>query len=156
MSIANKIIPLLLILLLSVACGSLKKQADDGYAMPLMIGNKKIYVEKVDTKEKMTKGLSGREKLKENQGMLFDFNREFPKGTTVGFWMKEMKFDLDLIWINDRKIIAIESDVPAPKSPGDSLPLYYPPSMIDMVLEVNAGWSKENDVKIGDEVKFEN
>lgn len=155
MSIAiNKITPLLLLLLLSAACGNVKKPANHDYAVPLMIGNKKIYVEIADTKEKMAQGLSGREKLQNDQGMLFDFRNDYPDGTSPGFWMKAMKFDLDLIWIHNGKIIDITENAPAPKSANDKLPLYYPKANIDMVLEVNAGWSGENGVEVGDVVQL--
>ncbi|MBI3232412.1 MAG: DUF192 domain-containing protein [Candidatus Doudnabacteria bacterium] len=137
--------------LLSVSCN--EPDPVGLYNAPIAIGNKKIFVEVANTNEKKTQGLSGRKKLTDNQGMLFDFARI--NNARPGFWMKEMNFDLDLVWIKDEKIIGITPDVPRPSSPGDKLPLYYPPAPIDAVLEVNAGWSEKNKIEVGDEVRYE-
>jgi len=172
MSIPKKLIPLLAVILLSSACGSAQLSPTDVYSNPLTVGNKKILVEIADTPQKKQQGLSGREKLKDNQGMLFDFSDV--DNALPGFWMKQMKFDLDLIWIKNNpstvstgaqggeqsrttgsgRIVGITADVPHPQSEDDKLPLYYPPGPVDQVLEVNAGWSRENGIKIGDEVKL--
>src|SRR3989338_5410577 len=100
------------------------------YTAPLLVGNNKIFVQVVKTPEELTKGLSGREKLTDDQGMLFIFDRP----GNYGFWMKEIKFDLDLIWIKENKIIGITPNVPHPQSADEKLPLYRPPSLIDTVL----------------------
>lgn len=152
---AQKSMALLLSLsLLSASCAG--NRATDAYNIPLMIANKKNFVEIAKTEKQLTRGLSGRDKLKADEGMLFVFTSP----GHYGFWMKEMKFDLDLIWIKDKKIIGITAKVSAPvKDKGlrikdNELPVYYPPSGVDLVLEVNAGWSERNGVKIGDEVRF--
>lgn len=62
------------------------------------LGDNKYKVEVVDTKEEMAKGLSGRDSLPEDQGMLFDFKSVQPQ---VSFWMKDTKIPLDIIFIND-------------------------------------------------------
>lgn len=94
----------------------------------------------------MTQGLSGRDEL-DVDGMLFVFNSDrLPQ-----FWMKEMKFDLDLIWIKDNQVVEVVSQVPAP-APGQAdttLPLYQPSQLVDMVLEVQAGKAVEWGVEPG-------
>ena len=52
-----------------------------------------------------------------------------------GFWMKDMRFSLDMVWISsDKRVVMVSSDV----SP-DTYPLVlYPPSDISYVLELNA------------------
>ena len=130
------------------------------YTTKLKVKDVSLRVEVVNTPENITLGLSGREKFKPSQGMLFDFTPQFSTetakaaGITPNFWMKEMKFDLDIIWIKDKKIVGITKNVPKPE-PGQrnqDLPLYPAPQPIDMVLEVLAGWSDENKVEIGDEI----
>ena len=159
MNIKKKIRPLIkfvviisTILLVSAACNSKKPTAN--YRAPLTVGSKQIFVEIMDTPQKQAQGLSGREKLESDQGMLFDFSKNNPEGVIPNFWMKEMKFNLDIIWIWDKKIIGITTDVPAPLTPQSELPFYSPPTPVDMVLEVNANWSEKNDVKVGNEVGF--
>jgi uncharacterized membrane protein (UPF0127 family) len=95
--------------------------------------------------------------MDQDQGMLFDFGQG--ASTDTGFWMPDMKFNLDFIWIKNNKVIGITSNVPAPASPTTpllSLPVYYPPSPIDRQVEVNAGWAKKNNITIGDNVTLLN
>lgn len=138
------------LILLAAGCSTTK--LSDEYATPLQVGNHKIFVKVAKSDEEKRQGLSGQEKLADNQGMLFDFTGE--TNARPGFWMKEMKFGLDLIWIKNKKIIGITANVPAPNSADEKLPLYSPPSAVDMVLEVNAGWSEKNKIKVGDEVEY--
>lgn len=97
-------------------------------------------------------GLSGRDGLGENSGMLFVFDRE----DIYDFWMKDMKFPLDIIWIKNNKVADLEENVPSPLAgaPDASLPVYKPEAPADLVLEVKAGFAGKNQIKIGDEVKI--
>ena len=102
----------------------------------------------------MQEGLSGRPGLTNDQGMLFDFGSL----QNPSFWMKDMKFNLDFVWIANGKIIYITKNVSAPPA-GTSdgqLKLYNSPSPVDWVLEVSAGWADGNKIKIGDEVRLGN
>ena len=117
----------------------------------LTIKGKEIKVEIADTDEGRRIGLSDREKLEENTGMLFIFEN---KDIKPSFWMKNMKFPIDIIWIDNKKIIQIDENVSNPEinTPDSKLKLYTPKMPIDMVLEVNAGFVKKNNIKIGDKV----
>jgi uncharacterized membrane protein (UPF0127 family) len=88
--------------------------------------------------------------------MLFDFGSETE--AMPRFWMKDMRFDLDIVWIKDNKIIGIAKNIPKPAAgtADEKLPTYSPPSPIDQVLEVNAGWTDKYKIKTGDEVRYEN
>lgn len=113
---------------------------------PLIIGNKKIFVEIADTDQKRKEGLSNRNKLEENQGMLFVFNQ--PGKYT--FWMKDMLFPLDFIFIKDNKIVNIAENIPNPKNKNDTPVIISQKEEFDTVLEVNAGFIHKNHIKIGD------
>ncbi len=142
-----------------------KQEQNYNYGTRLKVGSKIILVEVAKTSDEMKQGLSGREKLSDNQGMLFDFGQGASQ--TPGFWMKDMNFSLDFIWIKDKKIIGITPNVPAPGKnlkPFDklragseikNLKLYYPPSSVDSVLEINAGWTEKNHITNGDVVDLE-
>ncbi len=65
------------------------------------------------------------------------------------FWMKDMLFDIDMIFINDNKIVDIAKNMPKPK-PWDWPATYSSKNPADMVLEVNAGLSDANNWQIGD------
>ncbi len=132
------------------------------YNHQIKISDQTLNVQIATTSADMAEGLSDRESMAYDDGMLFDFSAGGGSASGGGngikpaFWMPRMHFDLDLIWINDGKIIGITPNVPAPKSLSDKLTLYYPPAMIDQVLEVNAGWSDANKIKTGDEVRLGN
>lgn len=113
------------------------------------INNKKISVEIANTEEKRKTGLSGRDTLTNNSGMLFVFDK---KDTTPNFWMKDMKIAIDIIWINDDKIVKIDKNVPIPigGTLDNKLPIYSPGTPIDYVLEVNSGFSDLNNINVGD------
>ncbi len=113
----------------------------------LVVGAHSFAVEVADTFPLRAQGLSGRENLEENHGMLFLFN-------TAGnhpFWMKDMKFALDFVWINGNKVVGTKENV-SPKGSMLSLPIYYPPEEVDMVLELAAGTVARLGVKVGDGV----
>lgn len=115
--------------------------------------NQKVFTVDVVTSQKdQEKGLSGRNNLASDHGMLFVFNPP----TRVSFWMKDMHFPLDLIFITNGKIVNIFQNVPFPKpnTPDTSLPVYTPDSAIDHVLEINAGSAKKYNIKIDDSVSY--
>lgn len=116
------------------------------------IRNQSFIVEVADTDDKRTKGLSGRENLEENRGMLFVFE----KPDLYSFWMKEMKFPIDILFIKNDKIITIHQNVPPPKNnvPLYQLPLYKPKETANYVLEINTGLSQKYNFKEGDSVEM--
>src|SRR4030042_1330870 len=117
----------------------------------IKVGNTKIFVEIARSQEESQKGLSGKDSLDENTGMLFVFDATNVKRN---FWMKGMKFPLDFIWIKDGKVVQIDKNTPAPdEGTEDSKLIIYTSQMpIDYVLEVNAGFSDKNNIKTGDNV----
>lgn len=119
----------------------------------IQVGDTKLKVELADTTEKRKKGLGGRDNLATDSGMLFIF----PKADYYNFWMKGMKFPLDLIWIKDGNVVDITKNAPPPTTgqSDQSLPIYTPTQEADSVLEVNAGFSDSHNIKIGDNIKIE-
>ena len=99
------------------------------------------------------KGLSGRASLKPMTGMLFVF-----EGPTVSsFWMKEMRFPLDFVWIGpDCTIVDITEEVPAP-APGtalEDLPTSSSAAPAAYNFEINAGEAREYGLSVGDPVRI--
>ena len=111
------------------------------------INNKTFKVELALTDTRREKGLMGRDHLDANSGMLF----VFPKSDIQTFWMKDTKIPLDIIWIEDAKIV--EMTTLKPQS-GTTIPQYTPKNKANYVLEVNAGITSENNIKVGDVVKI--
>lgn len=122
-------------------------QKSGAYATTLTIGQKTIEIDLADTSALRTLGLSGRDSLAPDHGMLFVFE----KPDRYGFWMKEMNFSIDIIWIDvSKKIVHIEERV----SPESYPKIYIPDAQALFVLEVPAGFVTENKIRVGDEVKF--
>lgn len=118
----------------------------------VVIGGKKFRVDVADTLAKRTRGLSGREPLGPAEGMLFIF----PFAARYKFWMKDMKFPIDIIWIRKNKIVGLSENVPVAGSRHMvSMPVYKPPAAIDMALEVKAGSGKEYGLKAEDSIAIE-
>lgn len=113
----------------------------------LRVGNTTINIQVADSDQERMQGLSGREGLAQNEGLLFVFEKE----GYHGFWMKDMNFAIDMAWIDkDKKIIHIESDV----SP-DSYPKVFSPNFPSLyVLETKANFLKNAGIKIGDLAEF--
>ena len=112
-----------------------------------IINGVEIQLEVARTPEEQARGLSDREVLGENAGMLFIFQEP----TTPSFWMKEMKFPLDIIWIgNDRRIVDISENI----APETFPQLFHPHVPAQYVLEVNAGWAKSHNISVGDQAIF--
>ncbi|MBP7821070.1 DUF192 domain-containing protein [Candidatus Saccharibacteria bacterium] len=71
----------------------------------IYIDNNKFSAEIVATDKERQKGLSGRESLAWKHAMVFNFEQE----DYWNIWMKDMKFPIDVLWVNkDGKIISIE------------------------------------------------
>ena len=111
------------------------------------IADHPLTVEIVNTPESVTQGLSGRDSIG-SDGMLF----LFPQSDQWNFWMKDMKFDLDMIWLQDGRVVDITKAVSAPRvtTPDEKLPTYSPRVPANMVLEISSGNSEQWDIKIGD------
>ncbi len=116
-----------------------------------LVGEKKIEVEIADSTSTRATGLSYRNSLDEDRGMYFIFNSL----SSHSFWMKDMNFPIDIIWIKDDKIVGVAENVP--NQPGAQLwqlKSYSPPEPVNRVLEVNAGWAAKNGIKIGDRAEL--
>jgi len=109
-----------------------------------------INVTLAKTPDDLTKGLSIKNSLKEHEGMLFIFDT--PKKSS--FWMKDMKFPIDIIWIHpNTTIVHIEKNL----QPCISFLIctsYSPNDLSQHVLEVNAHYTTKNNITVGDEVEF--
>lgn len=95
------------------------------------------------------KGLSGRKVLAGDKGMLFVFDR----AEIYRFWMPDMHFPIDIIWIDNGKVLDADENVSPEFDPLH--PVFYMPSRpVRYVLEVNAGFMKRKNIRIGDPVTF--
>jgi uncharacterized protein len=88
------------------------------------------------------RGLSGRPSLGPRSGMLFTY----PDRRLRTFWMKGMRFPIDIVWIDGNRVTGVERNVPVPES---GVPLYRSDGPVNRVLEVGAGWAARNAIRAG-------
>lgn len=112
----------------------------------IRIGENVFQAEIADTPFKRSRGLSGRKNLCEDCAMLFLFS----ESGKFSFWMKDMEFDLDIIWIARNEIAHIAKNVSRIKE----FERINPRIEADKVLEINAGLADSLDIKVGDKMEF--
>ena len=101
----------------------------------------------VDRDDLRQKGLGGRDGLEDDEGMIFIF----PEPGPYGFWMKDMHFAIDMIWIdNEKKVAGILSDI----SPDSYPDIFVPPRPIVYVLELTAGGAEKFGIATGTQLVF--
>jgi uncharacterized membrane protein (UPF0127 family) len=127
------------------ACGSSSDATD---RTSVRVGPAEVNVEIADSETERERGLAGRDELAEDRGMLFVYSDRAVRT----FWMKGMRFPLDIIWIDRGRIAGIERNVPVPQG---TTPTYSSPTPADRVLEVRAGWAARQRVERGDPVATE-
>jgi len=125
-------------------------QANKPATSTVTINSAVFRVELARTSKEQTQGLSGRGSLSGDTGMLFLFD----KPSYRSFWMKGMKFPLDIIFILNNKVVAVYENLP-PASEDSNPPQYGSDIIADSVLEINAWESAKNNIKIGETVSIE-
>ena len=120
--------------------------ATDATGATVTIRRQSVDVEVVTSREAQALGLGGRDSLAWDSGMLFPYERP----AFVSFWMKGMRFDIDIVWIRDQRVVGIAARVPHPPDRDSKPATVRPPEMVDMVLEVPAGYAEAHGWKRGD------
>ena len=115
------------------------------------IGKQIFDIEVVRTDKDKQIGLTKYQSLKAEQGMLFLFDQP----AQYGFWMKNMKFPIDIIFINGDTVVTTFENVPAVKADNANPPIYKPDGAADKVFEISSGLVKKYGIKKGDKVKIE-
>ncbi len=113
------------------------------------VGSREIIVELALTDSAIVQGLSDRPTLPSDHGMLFIFDRP----TIQHFWMKDMFFPLDMVFLRDGKVIDVHADIPYPADSNGVPAIVTSRSEADQVLEINAGKAKEWGIREGTRVE---
>ena len=108
-----------------------------------------IPVEVADTLRKRSLGLGKRTSLKKGWGMLFVFE----KRKTHRFWMKDMQFPLDIIWLDSHRIVHITHNA-KPANSWDEPEVMTSPIPVNFVLEIAAGRAVKLRLKTGQRMIF--
>lgn len=132
-------------LVAAVACSSTSNRAPSTPTVEpvafatteVRVGGRALRVAVASTAVQSERGLGYRDSLPADEGMIFDLhNTVVPQ-----FWMKGMRFALDLVWIDDtQKVVSVTKDVPPEPGVTDAaLKRYAPQTAVRYVIEVNAG-----------------
>jgi uncharacterized membrane protein (UPF0127 family) len=103
------------------------------------------------TDEERARGLSGLEKMNENEGMIFLFDEP----SKQGFWMNKMNFPIDIIWLDsNRKVVHIEKKL-EPCNIFLACPVYNPQVDSLYVIELESGFTEDHSMKEGMIINFD-
>lgn len=111
------------------------------------INGTKVLIARAITEHDRRLGLGEYEKLKENHGMLF----EFEDADYYGIWMKDVEFPIDVIWLDKNKIVI---DIESNMQPESYPTVFKPEKPALYVLEVPAGFAVDNKIKRGQSAEF--
>jgi hypothetical protein len=115
-------------------------------------GARDIEVEVATTPAQSERGLGYRDALPADAGMIFDLHAS----TRAQFWMKGMRFALDMVWIGeDRRVVSVTADIPPqPGVPDAELRRYSPNTPVRYVLELNANTAARFGIAPGTQLTF--
>lgn len=142
---------IILLLVVAVALVSLavfhSRNTNSAQKIEVKVGDTTILADVSRTDATREQGLSGRPSLSDGEGMLFIFDTP----AQYGFWMKDMNFPIDIVWISaQKKIVGVEASV----SPSTFPQIFTPKEPILYVLELPAGFAKKEHIDIGGAVFF--
>ena len=137
------------LVLVGLACGTSACDAAPGEPHATIHGET-LLLELARTPRQQALGLGGRDSLGWGRGMLFLYDS--PRFAT--FWMKGMRFDIDIVWIREGRIVGIAAFVPYPREEGGEPVTVPAPELIDTVLEVPAGYARAKAWQRGDRIEL--
>ncbi len=111
----------------------------------LLVDDYRLKVDIAGTPQQQQTGLAIKSNLNENEGMLFPFATE----SYQAFWMKDMKFPIDIMWIDkNNTIVYVQPNLP-PCISNQNCPIYQPNVKVIYVLETVAGFAQKHHVQVG-------
>jgi uncharacterized membrane protein (UPF0127 family) len=113
----------------------------------IKIGSTKLTIQEANTEQAREKGLGGQSCIPANQAMLFTYSRP----GYYQFWMKGMKFPIDIIWINsDKKVIQVSSNI----SPNTFPETFASDQPAQYILETKANQAGKLHITRGTSLEF--
>ena len=125
------------------------EQVNDNF-VTVEINDQKIKAEIAKSTQQITTGLSGRQSLPKDTGMVFYLEER----RIATFWMKNMLFHIDIIWIDNETVVFIIENAQPPSA--NHTPTYTPDKSATHVLEVNAGFINDHNISNGNNVSIPN
>lgn len=150
----KKAIPILLFIVFASIIVLKSISHSDAYTKLSSIGLKQVQLADAtfnlfiaDTDIERSNGLSGIKNMDLNEGVAFIFEKP---GQKV-FWMKDMLFPLDFVYIHKHRVVEVKENV---------LPSSYPNTIVNqmpasIIIELNAGQVKLKNIKVGDVLELD-
>lgn len=111
------------------------------------LGGEAFVLEISDTVALRTRGLSGHAPLGSGEGMIF----VFPVDDKHKFWMKDMQFPIDIVWLDsDYRIVDVKKNATSASYPE----IFTPVLPARYVIEISAGFFEEHHLKTGDTLEI--
>ena len=120
----------------------------------LVVGPTTFRAAVASTPDQKQSGLSGVTTLRSDEAMYFPFDGQ----SNVSFWMKDMVIPIDILWVEDGKVVQIDDNIqpPTPGTPDVNLKRYpSPTNSLDAVIEIGAGQSSRLKLTTGSTVSFQ-
>lgn len=111
----------------------------------IYLNTKHFKLKKARSLWEKVRGLSFTKKIN-NDGMIFFFN----KLSRPLFWNFGMYFPIDVIWVKDKTIVDISTNIPPMKN---GFKIFYPSVQVDCAIEMMAHEVVHNNISIGDKIK---
>jgi len=112
----------------------------------VVIAEQEFVFDVARTPDEQRVGLARYEALPGNRGMLFVYEQPI----TPSFWMKGMRFPIDIVWLRDGRVVGVEANVTA----DDGASHYVPTQPVDAVLELGAGQASQLGISRGSVLAF--
>lgn len=117
----------------------------------LTVNNQTFTVEIVKTTKDQQVGLTKYDSLPETNGMLF----QFTDTTNHLFWMRGMRFPIDIVFIQDNKVVGVIENAPPAEASTNNVPTYGGDLTSNAALEINAGLAKKYEINKGDTITLQ-
>jgi uncharacterized membrane protein (UPF0127 family) len=138
-----------LIIVISILAGLFVKIKSQTEKKTLTLADKvTIAVTVADNDQARAKGYSGHPPIKYTEGLLFVFKKP---GKYV-FWMNEMLFNLDFIFIKDGQVVELVKNVKAPVNNQGEIEYVFSKKEFNQLLEVKEGFIDKYNIKVGDQI----
>ncbi len=125
----------------------LRLKPEENMAPYIIAGDRAIPVSIADTQALREKGLSGTESLAAGTGKLFVFDAP----GVYSFWMKDMKYPIDIVWIDSSWRVV---DITSAAAPESYPTLFSPHREIQYVLEINANEAAVDNLSVGAQLQL--
>ena len=109
------------------------------------VNGRRIRLLVADTMLKRAIGLMYRESIAPGTGMLFRFR----SSGIYGIWMRNMRFPIDVIWMNGQRVVSVSSNLRS-----NDGAIHYPKAPADTIIELAAGSAKRYKIKEGKKIAF--